>query len=171
MATRAYQELRGEATRVWDAFYAMFDFRPSMHRFPAIVEPTPSVTWSLTHLDEDPTEAGLDRLTEVVQGGFASLVGEGSLLCLDWQHPCYRVWPGLVGPENLDPPGRPGWPLSPYPDGDYHIYLAEDLRFGCFGHPWESSLCVFGAELLDVVAADLHAVLRQVLRRDGRPVA
>nr|WP_230688728.1 DUF2716 domain-containing protein [Micromonospora sp. WMMC415] len=55
--------------------------------------------------------------------------------------------------EPLDPPGRPGWPLSPYPDGDYHIYLSEDFRFGSFGHPWESSLCIFGAELLDAIAA------------------
>ncbi|MEH0935401.1 DUF2716 domain-containing protein [Micromonospora psammae] len=55
---------------------------------------------------------------------------DDSILCLDWQHPSYQVWPSLVGPENLDPPGKPGWPLSPYPDGDYCIYRAEDFQFG-----------------------------------------
>ncbi|WP_198347940.1 DUF2716 domain-containing protein [Plantactinospora sp. KBS50] len=95
MATRAYRELTGDEKAVWDRVNAVFDFRPSMHRVPAITEPA-------------------------------------------------RAWPSLVGPENIDPPGRPGWPLSPYPDGDYSIYLAEGFRFGTFGHPWELSLCVFG---------------------------
>ncbi|MDO3703272.1 DUF2716 domain-containing protein [Micromonospora sp. C28SCA-DRY-2] len=76
----------------------------------------------------------------------------------------------LVGPENIDPPGRPGWPLLPYPDGDYYIYLAEDFRFGAFGHPRKLSLCVFGGGLLDLVEADLHDLLGKVMRRVGRQV-
>ncbi|WP_346533865.1 DUF2716 domain-containing protein [Micromonospora sp. DPT] len=110
----------------------------------------------------------LDRLVEVMHAGFTALAGAGSILCLDWQHPSFRLWPSLVGPENIDPPGQPGWPLSPFPDGDYYIYLAEDFRFGTFGHPWELSLCVFGDDLLDLVEADLHDVLGKVMRRDGR---
>jgi hypothetical protein len=155
---------------VWDRFYAQFDFRPSMHRFPAITEPAPSVTWNLRSLDDDPGYSRLDRLVEVVHARITTLVGDGSILCLDWQHTGYRVWPSLVGPDNIDPPGGPGWPLSPCPDGDYFIYLAEDFRFGTFGHPWEPSLCVFGGGLLDLVEADLHEVLGQVMRRDGRQV-
>ncbi|ABP55303.1 DUF2716 domain-containing protein [Salinispora tropica] len=170
MATRAYRELSGDDAAVWDRFYATFDFRPSMRRLPAITEPAPSVTWSLSGLDDDAGYARLDRLTEVVHAGLTALAGTGSILCLDWQHSCYRVWPSLVGPENIDPPGQPGWPLSPYPDGAYHIYLAEDFRFGTFGHPWEPSLCVFGGDLLDLVEADLYEVLGQVVRRDGRQV-
>jgi len=166
MATTAYRELGRETDGVWDRFDARFDFRPSMQRFPAITEPVPSVTWSLATLDND---TKLDRFVDVVHNGLRTLAGGGSILFLDWQHTCYRVWPSLVGPENLDPPGKPGWPLSPYPDGDYFIYLAEDFRFGTFGHPWELSVCVFDAELLDLIAADLHDVLGRVLRRDGRP--
>ncbi|MFC7246955.1 DUF2716 domain-containing protein [Catellatospora aurea] len=167
MATRAYQDLGTEQAAVWDRFYAQFDFRPSMHRYPAITEPTPSVTWSLSSLDDDP---GYTRLVEALHAGLTALVGDGSILCLDWQHPSYRVWPSLVGPDNIDPPGGPGWPLSPYPDGDYFVYLAEDFRFGTFGHPWEPSLCVFGGNLLDLVEAELHEALGQVIRRDGRQV-
>lgn len=170
MAMRAYRELTGDEKAVWDRFDAVFDFRPSMHRYPAITEPTPSVTWSLNGLEDDPGYARLDRLVEVMHAGFTALAGAGSILCLDWQHPSYRVWPSLVGPENIDPPGQPGWPLSPYPDGDYYIYLAEDFRFGTFGHPWELSLCVFGGDLLDLVEADLHGILGKVMRRDGRQV-
>ncbi|WP_443078152.1 DUF2716 domain-containing protein [Streptomyces sp. NBC_01715] len=39
-----------------------------------------------------------------------------------------------VAPQKVGGPGRPAWPLSPYPDGDYFIFLAEDFRFGSFGH-------------------------------------
>ncbi|MEU1845309.1 DUF2716 domain-containing protein [Micromonospora sediminicola] len=164
MVTRAYRELRDEYADVWDRFDARFDFRPSLHDFPAITEPTPSVTWRLGDPDDD-------RFVEVVRAAVTALTGAGTILCLDWQHTCYRVWPALVGPDNLDPPGDPGWPLSPYPDGDYHVYLAEDFRFGTFGHPWEWTLCVFGADLLALVEADLHELLGGPVRRDGAPVA
>ncbi|MDT0612125.1 DUF2716 domain-containing protein [Streptomyces lancefieldiae] len=32
-------------------------------------------------------------------------------------------------------PGQPAWPLSPYPDADCFIFLAEDFHFGSSGHP------------------------------------
>jgi len=121
---RAYRELTGHERVVWDRFDAVFDFRPSMHRFPAITEPTQSVTWSLNGLDDDPGYVRLDRLVQIVHVGFTALAGEGSILCLDWQHPCYRVWPSLVGPENIDPPGQPGWPLRRIQPGG-----------GAFGRP------------------------------------
>ncbi|MEV0274741.1 DUF2716 domain-containing protein, partial [Hamadaea sp. NPDC050747] len=130
-----------------------------MHRYPAITEPIPSVTWSLKILDDDPGYVRLDRMVEVVHAGLTSLAGTDSILFLDWQHTCYRVWPSLLGPDNIDPAGKRGWPLSPYPDNDYYIYLAEDFRFGTFGHPWESTLCVFGQDLLNLVEADLDALL------------
>lgn len=170
MATKAYHELTSDEAAVWDRFYTTFDFRPSMDRFPAITEPTPSVTWSLDCLDcldDDRGSTRLDRMAEVVHAGLTALAGRDSVLCLDWQHPCYRVWLSLIGPENIDPPGQPGWPLSPYPDGHYYIYLAEDFRFGTFEHPWELSLCVFGGDLPGPVEADLHEVLGRVMRRDG----
>lgn len=111
MATSAYRELTRDAMVVWDRFDAMFDFRPSTQRYPGITEPTPSVTWSLDGLAEEPGYPRLDRLVEVMHAAFTALAGAGPILCLDWQHPSYRVWPSLVGPENIDPPGRPGWPL------------------------------------------------------------
>ncbi|MEV4622358.1 DUF2716 domain-containing protein [Asanoa sp. NPDC049573] len=165
MATTAYRELSHGRDAVCDRFYAEFDFRPSMNRFPGIKEPAPSATWSLGRLDDDPGYVRLDRLVEVVQGGLAALAGDGPILALDWQHPCYEVWPNRIGPDTLEPPGRPGWPLSPYPDGDYFIYLADDFRFGTFGHPWELSLCVFGADLLGLIEADLHDLLGEPIRQ------
>jgi hypothetical protein len=72
-------------------------------------------------------------------------------------------------PDNLRKNLRPGWPRSPYPDGDYPVLIAEDFTYGSFGHPWEHSLCLFGAELLDTVAGQVTDLLRHVLRRGGQP--
>ena len=40
---------------------------------------------------------------------------------------------------------------SCFPDGEYCIFLADDFSFGTFGHPWQRSVCVFGAALLEQV--------------------
>ncbi len=49
--------------------------------------------------------------------------------------------------------GREVWRIPVYPNGDYPIFLAEDFRFGIFGHPWERTCCIFGAELLAALEA------------------
>ncbi|GAA1934447.1 DUF2716 domain-containing protein [Kitasatospora viridis] len=174
MTNEPVRRLTGtEYADIWNRFDAEFGFRPSMSVFPGIKESAPSITWSLDALDDDPGYRKLDRLVDVVQDGLAgcSEPGEG-LWVLDWQHTCYRVRPDLpVGdvflPAVVEGRSRAGWPFGPYPDGDYTVHLAEDLRFGTFGHPWEHSLCVFGAELLAAVQDDVQQVLKRVLRRDG----
>ncbi|MGW9133074.1 DUF2716 domain-containing protein [Streptomyces sp. NPDC055681] len=162
-------ELSGaEERRVWDRFYEEFNFQPRMSspKRPAIKEPVASVTWSLASLPDEPDNERLDRLIEVVERGLHSCVGrQGTLFALDWQHPSYRFAPQEVGGH-----GRPAWPLSPYPDGDYYIYLSEDFRMGSFGHPWEESLCLFGQELLDAVSTEVDKVLGPPIRRAGKEV-
>ncbi|MFE4974859.1 DUF2716 domain-containing protein [Kitasatospora sp. NPDC056651] len=165
-----------EYTDIWGRFHAGFGFRPSMHVFPGITEPSPSVTWSLDALDDDPGDRKLDRLVDVVQDGLAQCCRPGeSLWILDWQHTCYRLRPDLPATDMflsrvLEGRSREGWPFGPVPDADYAVFLADDLRFGTFGHPWENSLCVFGAELLAAVSEDVDQVLGRALRRDGLPV-
>ncbi|MEV8311115.1 DUF2716 domain-containing protein [Streptomyces flavidovirens] len=157
-----------EYRRVWDRFYKVFNFQPSMSslKWPAIKEPVASVTWSLYALDDDPGYERLDRLVAVVEQGLSSRVGPaGRLFALDWQHTSYRFAPQEVGG-----PGQPAWPLSPYPDGDYFIFLAEDFRFGSFCHPWEESLCLFGEELLDAASTEVDRVLGPPIRRSGKAV-
>lgn len=166
-----------ESDRIWDRFDAVFDFRPSMSEFPGIREPMPSVTWSLEALAEDPRWRKRTQLTDIVLDGLvaSTLAGE-SVYVLDWQHTCYVVRPEMPPtdmflPHALERRTREGWPRSPFPDGDYYIFLSEDLSFGSFGHPWERSLCVFGAPLLEKVTGALDELLRDVLRRDGVPVS
>lgn len=57
----------------------------------------------------------------------------------------------------------------PFPNGDYSIYVPPDLTFGFFAHPWEQSLCVFGASFIEVFnnvkSPRINSLLRE--RSDG----
>jgi hypothetical protein len=157
-----------EYGRVWDRFYAEFNFRPSTNslKWPAIKEPVASVTWSLATLLDEPDYERLDRLVEVVEQGLTScVVPQSTLFALDWQHTSYRFVPQAVGG-----PGQPAWPLSPYPDGDYFIFLSEDFHLGSFGHPWENTICLFGEELLDAASEEVDKVLDPPIRKSGKAV-
>jgi hypothetical protein len=167
----------GESRQAWDRFDTAFDFRPSTERFPAITEPAASVTWSLAALADDPRRHRRDALVALIQDALTAATPHGgTLLILEWQHTSYRLRPHLPPSDMFLPDAlannlRPGWPRSPYPNGDYPVVLAEDLRYGSFGHPWEHSLCLFGAELLAIVAEQVTGLLHHVLRRGGQGVA
>jgi len=162
----AWAQVKGdEAGDLWDRFEATFRFRPSIYDLPGIDEPTPSITYNLRY--EDGTRAEPVWVNRALLAALRRVTSaDESVLVLDWQHPTYRCRPHRVRDE--EPPDEL-WPIEIYPDGDYYIWLAEDLRFGTFGHPWEPSLCVFGEELLAAVAETGDAALGQVLRRNGRP--
>lgn len=175
MNNEALQQLTTQESReVWGRFDAVFDFRPSMHQFPAITEPTDSVTWSLDELNDDPGHRKLDRLVTLIHDALTTCTPpDHTLLILEWQHTSYRIRPRLPPtdmflPDALMQNPRPGWPRSPYPDGDYPILISEDFQYGTFGHPWEHSLCLFGARLLDKTTLQVDSLLHKVLRRNGR---
>lgn len=155
-----------ESHELWDRFYDAFAFRPSMQDMPGIDEPTPSTTYSLTYDDAaraEPvwvTHTILDALRRVTDP-------DASVLVMNWQHQTYRCRPHRIADG---PVSDQAWPTGIHPEGDYFIWLAEDFRFGTFGHPWEPSLCVFGEELLAAVAECGDESLGRVLRRDGRAV-
>ena len=154
---------------VWDRFYSEFSFRPSTapEDWPSIHEPVPSVTWDISAAWDDPDP--LLRPTNATTNSaflsaFLLTVVEGSsLLVLDWQHPCYEFFPHRV--QGASPPVE--WPIPIIPAGDYNIFLSPDLRFGLFGHPWESTVCIFGATLLAAVEPLLPPSFCRVVRRDG----
>jgi hypothetical protein len=79
---------------------------------------------------------------------------------LDWNHQCYWFRPDLQVHR-----GGP-WSLSVWPDGDYYVFLTEDLSAGTFGHPWEQTLHVFGEPLLTILVPLLTGWLP--ITRDDR---
>lgn len=155
--TRPVRWLDSEEGPLWDRLEKEFAFAPDTEEFPGFRAPAPSVTWRLT---DTPTD-GLDR---VMRPALRSLTPPGQRLhWLDWQHTGHDFDPHRVGG-----PGEPEWPGEVYPNGDYYLNVHPDLRFGTFGHPWERTLCVWGAGLLAAAEAELTELLGEPLRRrDG----
>lgn len=151
----------------WSAFEAAFGFRPSVNsaEWPAIREPIPSVTIDLSPIfdNEGPTFAsGASCVDAVALHAFVQLLGsDDRLLVLDWQHPCY-----LFSPHRQALDSEP-WEVTVFPNGDYYIFLAKDMTAGVFGHPWEQTLCIWGSDLIPLLADPL-AIILPVARRDGQ---
>ena len=187
---------RAESDGLWDHFYERFGFHPSTKREgPGIQEPTPSFTLDVSgicRVDASNRVANMDSFVRQVRdldlkaaAAFQRCTSRSDRIAvLDWQHPCYWLWPHRLDLEEL----RRTWELDPgvtaegahhlswpdmrrsvYPDGDYYIFLGEDLSFGTFGHPWEQTICVFGRTLLDTRLVEEIAL--PVVRCDGGPVS
>ncbi|MGW6537683.1 DUF2716 domain-containing protein [Streptomyces sp. NPDC055051] len=161
-----------EHTALCDAFRADFSFKPGPASCPGIEEPPDSVTWHVgditdtrhTPLRDLPGDHRVARVQDIVEHGLRARVRPGEqLYAVSWWHQGYRFDPARVGG-----PGRPAWPGAVCGEGEYHKLLTRDLRMGTFWHPWEESLCVFGAELLAEVEDELTAELGTVMRRGGR---
>ncbi len=157
-----------------EEFKARFAFKPSYTYYPAIEEPPDSVTWHVGDVTDTrhkyrlmrnlPDDHRVARLQKAVERGLRACVRPGEqLYSVSWWHQGYRFDPARVGGA-----GRPTWPGAACWEGEYYKLLTRDLRMGTFWHPWEESLCVFGAELLAEVEHDLTAILGTVMRRGGR---
>ncbi|MDH6280004.1 DUF2716 domain-containing protein [Prescottella agglutinans] len=81
---------------------------------------------------------------------------------MGWQHPGYR-FDAAVHSATCDAE----WRVPVYPNGDYYIFVREDLSDGTFGHPWERTLCVFGERLVSSLGRTLATWL-PVIRHDGQ---
>lgn len=168
-----------EYDQIWGRFNDRFHLRPGTRTsdWPAIVEPVPSLTWDLAisrHDLEERVQSSVARFA-VDRGEVNRLVMSALQDCLraddwmyvlDWQHPAYRYWPHRFADFEVGDI----WPVDAVPDGDYYSFVSRDLCFGTFGHPWETTLCVWGSDLLKAVAARNDGVLTHLYRRDGRPV-
>ena len=139
-------------------FYERFAFRPSISSWPAIEEPRPSVTVDLEPIFAGgPARfgAGADAINSLALVALTRLLdSDTSIIVLDWQHQTYRFWPHRFARQSNQP-----WPTTVFPNGDYYIFLTEDMSTGTFGHPWERTLCVFGEPLVSTLATTLTSWL------------
>ncbi len=76
------------------------------------------------------------------------------LYALDWNHDCFLFSPAEPHGAGLDDwwydearDCRVYFP-SYYPDGDYHAFMAKDLRWGMMGSPWKERIYVVGERLI-----------------------
>ena len=134
-----------EYNTVWDRFSRAFSFRPSVYptSFPGIDEPSPSVTYALPHdgtQPRRPPDADIADLDGAMLAAFrACTPPDGRIYALDWQHESFWLAPHVP---------FEAWRIPVIPDGDYSVILAPDFSWGIFSHPWEWTICVFGAPLL-----------------------
>jgi hypothetical protein len=133
--------------RYWKLFCQRFDFRPGTQSSPAINEPVPSDTIDLAPIfagSRSQFAAGADAVNSLALLAFARMLEhETSMVVLDWQHRTYRLRPHLFACQEDQQ-----WPTAVFPNGDYYIFLTEDMATGTFGHPWEQTLCIFGDPLV-----------------------
>jgi hypothetical protein len=163
-----------EHDAIWDRFYDAFAFRPSVSAsdWPSFREPTPSVTWDLEQAFDAIGEciwhaAGTAEYNAALLRALQQHVApDERVLALDWQHSGSFFYPHRWSFD--DPPAA--WEIPSLPDGEYHIFVAEDFRFGSLGHPWEQTLCIFGAGFLETYLSSAPRLLNRVVRRNGRAV-
>jgi hypothetical protein len=149
----AWQQIR-DYERFWTPFDARYHFRAGTRAeaWPAITEPAGSVTFDLSPFFErgHAVETDADALNgQVLAAMTAVFPADVALVALNWQHPSYWFWPHRQVVE-----GEP-WRITPFPEGDYHAFITQDLEQGTFGHPWEQTICVFGSDLTDVLVPEL----------------
>ncbi len=157
----------GEDEAIWQKFGSQFGF--SISTTPAIFEPSPSVTYFIGPNSDQPDHFDklLTDLDIRMLAAFRRCVpADGWLYALDAYHPSYRFRPHIP----FDAAEGNNWRVSVFPNGDYHIFLAPDLRFGLFGHPWEQTMCIFGEELLTALEDDPPLLFSTVIRENRQQV-
>ncbi len=163
----AWEDISHEDRDVWWQFSGQFRFSPSVHMFPGFAEPSPSVTYFIGHVYSDHYVRFVSDLSTRMLAAFRRCVPpDGWLYVLDMQHPSYRFRPHAP----FDHEDERNWPVPVLPNGDYYIFLADDLRFGVIGHPWEQTMCIYGAELLASIESSLPLLFDTVVREDGQQV-
>jgi len=154
---------------VWTPFDRRFHFRPSTTEWPGFREPLQSITYDISHVygDSDRYEQLTLDLCRKLVAALRRCTPAGDFVdVLDWHHPSYRFWPH----EAFEFASEDDWPIPPLPNGDYYIFLARDLELGVLGHPWEQTMCTFGAPLLEAFARDLPLLFDRPIRRGGKVV-
>lgn len=161
MVEPAWEEISPERDEdYWAPFDERFQFRAGMQpeRWPGIRESAPSVTFDLSSVfrgDQAEFGAGRRAINALALVAMVRTVPVTErLLVLDWQHPGYWFWPHRQAVSD-----DAQWPVEVFPNGDYYIFLAEDMIAGTFGHPWEETLCVFGQRFVSTLAPMLASWL------------
>ena len=149
-----------ENEAIWHRVFANLIVDPA--RPPTFVEPSDSVTWELREIPDSPRRSIAEDekiVATELRRALGAIVGtEQWVYALDWQHGGYRFAPAQEAHHQAS---TNSWPIPAIPNGDYCLFLAQDLRFGWLGHPWEPTICVYG---------DLLAPLTPALDKMGWPI-
>jgi Protein of unknown function (DUF2716) len=137
--------------RVMRLFQSRFKFHPDVtaSAWPSIDEPRPSLTLDLSSVST-PHGSSIPHADETILGFFLSAFPASTrLVAINVNHYAHWFWPHRFAVAQRQWPDA--WAVHPFPNGDYSIFLTEEMSQGTFGHPWEKTLCLFGQALLNVV--------------------
>jgi hypothetical protein len=157
---------------LWASFATRFSFRRSVSRseWPAITEPTPFVTWSVSGVRElYSMDAQQYRTIEwrsreqLLQAliGLGNLVGR--MYALDLNHAGYSFDPNVIAQRGVDK-----WPVPLIPIHNYSLFVDPAFSVGLFDHPWEESICVFGESLVGQLVRNPLPCFGDVIRSSAR---
>ena len=132
-----------EYNLVWDKFYKLFKFKPSVTEFPAVVSTLPQIKFDISKLYTN-NKFILNELEQMALTLFINISKPSErLYALDWQHECYDFDPRLEMERNQ----FDEWIVPIFPNGDYYIFLTKDFKNLWFGHPWEMTITLIGSEI------------------------
>ncbi len=131
------------------------DCRDNSHDFPYIPPFQFSGNYAVYGIDNMTDEHG-DSMDDLIHQALCNATLPGNrLFALDWQHEGFlydprteahdEIWVECTFIKNN------GYYTSIpdfYPDGDYHFFIDEHLKFGYLGHPWRKEVWIFGDALL-----------------------
>lgn len=130
---------KAEYDQVWDKFYDLFDFKPSINIFPAIKTTLPQLKLDIK--DCFSSDFPIDKLEGLALRLFENISLPGDrLYALDWQHECYDFDPR----QEMDKDEFNEWTIPIFPNGDYYIFITKDFNNVWFGHPWEKTITLIG---------------------------
>lgn len=171
-----------EEDLVWTSLKNKFNFETDTRKNPrGIIEPSGSITFSLKEFFTIKEKKAFGKKLNIsILTAFASITQkEEYIYALDWQHPCYRLYPNKIDIDwyaNRIISEECGlfkteddinyYLISAIPDGDYHIFISRDFRSFVFGHPWQKTICVLGDGILNELKKNTPGLFHNVLRKN-----
>ncbi|MGB0839311.1 MAG: DUF2716 domain-containing protein [Chitinophagales bacterium] len=132
-----------EHNMVWDRFYDLFDFKPSIEIFPAINTDQPQLKLDISNCFS--INYPYHELETWALKLFKAISKPNErYYALDWQHPCYDFDPR----QSMDRDDNGEWIVPVLPNGDYYIFLTKDFKNVWFGHPWEKTITLIGEDIV-----------------------
>lgn len=151
----------------------MHDLSFSTHRNAqgqsTIIEPTTSVTYELrpmgTYLGEEYKKRALSMCDDYLRFFRSVIASDDFVIAYDHNHPSFKFWPH----EPFEYEDASDWPVTPYPDGDYHAFFASNLKSCLYGFPWQPSVCVMGVRFVEPMREWKPRAFGDRIRVGGKP--
>lgn len=132
---------------LWNKMYDVYKFKPGTdHQCEWIQIPCESKVY----YKDTPWTAEQES---IINSCFEELTDD-EMYALDWKHDCFTFSPKEHIPfeyeeYDSDRKCQVYFPTY-YPNGDYHVFVDKEWKYGLFGHPWKHEIVVMGEKLIEM---------------------